>query len=437
MTRPMPDNLGRYQVRAKIGDGGMATIYLGTMRNAAGADGTVAIKVVKDEFALNMEFVHMFVDEGKIASRLNHPNIVKIHEFSADDDRLFIAMDFLHGQSLWNVWQACQERGVRLRYDMIAWIGARVCDALQHAHDLHDERGAALELVHRDVNATNIFIEYGGGVKVIDFGLAKAVDNLSRTDTGIIKGKLGYLSPEQITGRPIDRRADIFALGTTLWELSVDRRLFKVKSDLETVNAVRDARVPDPTRLVAGYPPKLWKILMRALVRDRDSRYGAAREMGKALDTFAQSEGRTIGAELVAEAMASLFQAERERHLTWLEEAIDPSRTLKVALNPPADQIDFSGMGSKLAPRDGTFEQAAKKASPSGPPPAISAAPTIPPEKPGDQPPTKEKKTVAAPPASEKTEADARHLRVLAAIAGVLFALVCFAAALLLKHLPR
>jgi serine/threonine-protein kinase len=433
MTRPMPEKLGRYQVCAKIADGGMATIYLGRMHDAVGTDGTVAIKVVKDEFALNMEFVHMFVDEGKIASRLNHPNIVKIHEFSADDDRLFIAMDFLLGQSLWSVWQACQERGVRLRYDMIAWIGARVCDALQHAHDLHDERGAALELVHRDVNATNIFIEYGGVVKVIDFGLAKAVDNLSRTDTGVVKGKLGYLSPEQITGMPIDRRADIFALGTTLWELSVDRRLFKVKSDLETVNAVRDARVPDPTRLVAGYPPKLWKILMRALVRDRDSRYATAREMGKALDTFAQSEGRTIGAELVAEAMASLFQAERDRHLKWLEEAVDPSRTSKRPLKPPADQIDFSGMGSKLAPRAGTFEQAAKQATPSGPPPARSTAPTVPPEKPGDPHPTKKKKIVA----SEIPEAEARRLRVLAAIAGVLFALVCFATALLLKYLPR
>ncbi|MEO7109273.1 MAG: serine/threonine-protein kinase [Polyangiaceae bacterium] len=355
----MPTSLGRYDVRAKIADGGMATIYLGREKNAPPLEGAVALKVIKDEYALNLDFVHMFVDEAKITSRLNHPNIVKIRDFSASEDRLFLAMDFLLGQSLWSVWDACKERKVRLRYDMIAWICARVCEALHYAHELKDENGVPLEMVHRDVNATNIFIEYDGKVKVIDFGLAKAVGRVSRTAAGVIKGKLAYMSPEQVTGGGLDRRADIFALGVTLWEMSVDRRLFKVKDDIETLKAVHEARVPDPTQLVHGYPPLLWKVLKRALVRDRDARYATAKDMAAALDAFIASEGSVVGPSDVADAMKSLFEHERERQMAWVMEATDPGRSApSVTLNPPPDQADYSEMGSKVAPAPGTFEAA-------------------------------------------------------------------------------
>lgn len=355
----MPERLGRYDVRAKVADGGMAAIYLGRTRNAGPMNGAVALKVIKDEFALNMDFVNMFVDEAKIASRLNHPNIVKIQDFSADGDRIFLAMDFLLGQSLWNVWQACKERQIRLRYDMLAWICARVCDGLHYAHELADETGTPLEMVHRDVNATNIFVQYDGSVKVIDFGLAKAVGRVSRTAAGVIKGKLAYMSPEQVTGGGVDRRSDIFALGATLWELSVDRRLFKVKDDIETLKAVHEAKVPDPTQLVAGYPPLLWKVLKRALVRDKDARYATAKEMSAALDAFIASEGTVVTEADVAEAMNALFQYERERQLAWVMEASDPGGPApNKTLNPPPDQMDYAEMGSRVAPRPGTFEAA-------------------------------------------------------------------------------
>lgn len=355
----MPTSLGRYDVRAKVADGGMAAIYLGREKSAPPLEGAVALKVIKDEYALNMDFVHMFVDEAKIASRLNHPNIVKIRDFSADGDRIFLAMDFLLGQSLWSVWDACKERKVRLRYDMIAWICARVCDGLHYAHELHDEKGTPLEMVHRDVNATNIFVEYDGKVKVIDFGLAKAVGRVSRTAAGVIKGKLAYMSPEQVTGGGLDRRADIFALGVTLWEMSVDRRLFKVKDDIETLKNVHEARVPDPTQLVSGYPPLLWKVLKRSLVRDRDSRYATAKDMAAALDAFIASEGSVVGERDVAEAMQSLFEHERERQMAWVMEATDPGRAAPTGpLNLPPEQLDYAEMGSKVAPAPGTFEKA-------------------------------------------------------------------------------
>ena len=233
-ARPMPTSLGKYDVRAKVADGGMAAIYLGRMKGASPLEGTVALKVIKDEYALNMDFVRMFVDEATIAQRLNHPNIVKIQDFSADGDRIFLAMEFLLGQSLWNVWQACRERKACLRLDLIAWIGARVGEGLHHAHELTGTDGKSIELVHRDVNASNIFLTYDGHVKLIDFGLVKAIGRLTRSAEGIVKGKVPYLSPEQATGSTIDRRSDIYTLGITLWEITTGKRLFKREDDVAT-----------------------------------------------------------------------------------------------------------------------------------------------------------------------------------------------------------
>ncbi len=312
----MPARLGRYDVRAKVGEGGMATVYVGR-----DAGRLVALKVVKEEYSLNREFVNMFLDEAKIVSTLKHPNLIDVHELGSEGSRLFIAMELLAGQSLWHLWMACRDRNVRLRYDMIAWIGARIAEGLHHAHEVADENGNALGVVHRDVNASNIFVTYGGQVKVIDFGLAKAANRVSKTAAGVVKGKFAYMSPEQALGRPLDRRTDIFALAVTLWELTVDRRLFKGKDDFETLRKVSQANVKNPATLVEGYPPELWRIFKRALERDRTKRYPTALELARELDRFATSEGRTVDEAAVAAVMRDLFAAERERDATWLAEA--------------------------------------------------------------------------------------------------------------------
>jgi serine/threonine-protein kinase len=312
-----PRRLGRYEVRAKIADGGMAAVYV-----ARRDDGeVVALKTIRDEFARNKEFLTMLLDEAKIVSHLKHPNIVCYHELGNDAGTAFIAMELLFGQSLWSVWEACRERGVRLRYDMIAWIGARVADALHYAHELREGQPGeehSLGIVHRDVNATNIFVTYDGGIKVIDFGLAKAVNRASKTAAGIIKGKVAYMSPEQAVGAPVDRRTDVFALGTTLWELACDRRLFKHADEVETLKRVHAADVADPTLLVDGFPPALWGILRRALARDREDRYASAAELARDLDAFA---GGAVDAKVVAEVMRELFAEDRARQLAWIAEA--------------------------------------------------------------------------------------------------------------------
>ena len=202
----------------------MATVYLGRLAGPPGHEHqferVVALKVIKEEFCRHPEFVTMFLDEAKIISRLSHPNCVQVIELGNEGDRLFIAMELLVGQSLWEVWDVCRTRNVRLRYDLAAWIGARVAEGLHHAHEVKDAQGQPQMLVHRDVNASNIILTYDGHVKVIDFGLAKAKGRAYKTAGGVVKGKLAYLSPEQVAGHPVDRRADAFALGRRSGSLS-------------------------------------------------------------------------------------------------------------------------------------------------------------------------------------------------------------------------
>jgi serine/threonine-protein kinase len=340
----LPFRLGRYELRALVAEGGMATVYVarrldGGEQVGAGAptdNGIVAIKMIREEFAKNREFRTMFLDEAKIVSRLRHPNIVRYHELGDEGGNVFLAMELLLGQSLWSVWDACRSRRVRLRYDMVAWIGARVAEGLHYAHTLRDEQGHRLDIVHRDVNATNVFVTYDGEVKIIDFGLAKAANRASKTAAGIIKGKVAYMSPEQAVGAPVDARTDVFALGTTLWELSCDRRLFKHADEMETLKRVHAAHVPDPTRLVAGYPPALWRVLQRALARDKEDRYPNAAELGRELDACARVEARAVDAAGVAEVMRELFAEDRSRQAAWVADAsaVDGGRAPREPLKP-------------------------------------------------------------------------------------------------------
>ena len=317
---PPPARVGRYHVLAKIADGGMAAVYM-----ARRDDGEiVAIKRIREEFARNKDFLTMLFDEARIVSHLRHPNIVRYHELGNEGGQAFIAMELLIGQSLWSVWEGCRARGVRLRYEMIAWIGARVAEGLHYAHELREGgpgQERPLGIVHRDVNATNIFVTYEGDIKIIDFGLAKAANRASKTAAGVIKGKVAYMSPEQAVGAAVDRRTDIFALGTTLWELACDRRLFKHADDVKTLERVHAAEVPDPRLLVDGFPPALWSILQRALSRDPEDRQSTAAELASELDAFVSG---TVDSKVMAEVMRELFAAERARQIAWIAEASAP-----------------------------------------------------------------------------------------------------------------
>jgi serine/threonine-protein kinase len=331
------ERLGDYDVLAPIAEGGMASVWLGRARTDPAR--LVALKVIRPEHGRNRDFVTMLLDEARIASRLSHPNLVATVGYGHDGTRHFLAMEALRGHTLLEVWDAAKARGVRIPREVVAWIGARIADGLHHAHEVRDDAGKPALVVHRDVNPANVFVTRGGVPKLIDFGLAKARDRLTSTAVGIIKGKLAYLAPEQAHGDPIDRRVDVFALGVTLWELALDRRLFKQADDVETLRRVREACAPDPTAIDPDFPPAFAHVLIRALAREPDERFATAGDLRDALDAYLTSAAAAVGPARVAELLRELFEGTPRPG--W-ERVADEG-----ALDPPA-----SGPGPAVAPPD-------------------------------------------------------------------------------------
>ncbi len=331
--------LGRYQLCGHLASGGMADVYLARLLGEEGFERVVAIKMLKRGEAAGPSSLHMFIDEARILARLSHSGIVQIYDLGKENGTVFLAMELIFGQSLADVWDECRARGVRLRGDVVAWIGARVAEALHHAHDARSLQGVVQNLIHRDVNPSNIVVTYDGHIKLIDFGLVKGDDRLSRTEFGVVKGKVAYLSPEQVRGQNIDRRSDLFQLGTTLWELSTDQRLFKRETDLETVNAIREGVVPDPTTLVREYPSLLWLVLRRALANDPAERYATAEDFARDLDGVARVQGSILQTGTLAEIMEVLFGEEREREQAWFKQALgEPAPSSLPMLRPSGER---------------------------------------------------------------------------------------------------
>ncbi|HEY2514741.1 MAG TPA: serine/threonine-protein kinase [Polyangiaceae bacterium] len=315
---PSPAQLGRYTLLEPLAAGGMATIYVGRANGEEGAPRLVALKVIKEAHLRDPQYKDMFRDEARILSRLSHPNIVETIETSLDEGNAFIAMELILGRSVADLCEECGRRGVRMPVDLSAWICARVADALDYAHRLVDDDGVRLDVIHRDANPTNMLVTYGGRVKLIDFGLAKALRRSAKSSEGIVKGKVPYLAPEQIKERAIDHRADLYTLGATLWELTTGRRLWKRDTDVATVLAIRDGQVPDPTTLVPGYPEELWAIVWEALLPHREDRYADAAAMARDLDAFVRRTSALEEMESrVAALVEELYPGERAEREAW------------------------------------------------------------------------------------------------------------------------
>lgn len=311
----------------------MATVYVGRHIHEDGTEQLVALKVIREELANDEQFAAMFVDEARILARLAHPNVIRTLEYGMTDRHRFIAMELLNGRTIADVWDVLVGQGERFDLGAAAWICARIAEGAHSAHELVDETGLPLGVIHRDVNPTNIFLTHTGDVKLIDFGLARARVRLSKSDDGIVKGKIPYLAPEQAEGKPIDRRIDIYALGATLWELSTMKRLFKRDNDVDTLRAIRDAHVPDPRHEDPDFPEALWRIIERALRRAREERYQTAEEMQADLDAFALPTAPHAGN--LAALVSRLFPGGEARQARWLRDAAavrQPGQTMA----PPA-----------------------------------------------------------------------------------------------------
>jgi len=275
--------VGKYQLIAEIGRGGAATVYLAVMQGATGFTKLFVVKLLHSDIGFDGEEMSMFMNEARLAARLNHPNVVQSLEFEEFEGRYYLAMEYLEGQALSRVLSPAPEGCAPLRLDHHLQI---LCDALgglHYAHELCDYDGTPLHIVHRDVSPPNIMLSKNGEVKIVDFGLAKANSQVEQTDQGVVKGKFSYLSPEAAWGLEVDARTDVFAIGIILWEMLSGRRLFYGDTAYATVELVREARVPSLTALNPNIDAELDGIVRTALARDPAQRFQSAADVGDAL----------------------------------------------------------------------------------------------------------------------------------------------------------
>ncbi|MBU8896905.1 protein kinase [Corallococcus sp. M34] len=304
MTLEAGTRIGKYVVRRKLAEGGMAEIYLCTARGPEGFEKEVVIKRVRAFLASDSEFVQMFIAEARLASRLNHANVVQIFDFDKHEDTYYLAMEYVRGCSLWELRKRCKEHLTPIPPTLVAYMGAEIARALHAAHRLKIN-GEHLHLVHRDVTPHNVLLSFDGAVKLTDFGIAKAGNRLSQP--GVLKGKFAYMSPEQARGEAVDARTDIFALGVVLWEMLTGGRLFDGDSEVAVLRAVQHSLIPPPARLNPDVPADLDAAVMRALQRDPNARFQTASELERALAQSALQHARSVDDTNVGMFLRRLF----------------------------------------------------------------------------------------------------------------------------------
>lgn len=304
----------KFVILRSLAMGGMAEILLARVREPARPERLVVLKRMHRQLAADREYVKMFVDEARLAITLRHPNVVEVYESGEDDGQYYIAMEYLHGHDLRKVLSQMAKRRVPMRLANALAIARAVCRGLDYTHERTDPSGELLGIVHRDVSPHNVLVTYGGRVKLVDFGIAKTTIQLAKTRTGILKGKVAYMSPEQALGEPLDRRSDVFCIGILLWEMTTGNWLYRRKSELETLKAVVEHDAPRPSEVIAGYPRELEQIVMKTLARRREDRWTTAGELGEALTAFAKQRRLDLRPAALSALMTSTFPEEVE---TW------------------------------------------------------------------------------------------------------------------------
>jgi serine/threonine-protein kinase len=304
MRDPIP--YGRYLLLERIAIGGMAEVWLAVVRGEPGR--RLVVKRLLPTLVGDPVFVTMFLDEARIGALLDHPGIVPVQDLGREGQSYFMAMDYLPGQDLRALLTRLRHDGSRLPVALAAFIVAQAARALDHAHRAAGDDGAPLHVVHRDLSPANLLLGYDGRVAVIDFGIAQAAFR-AHQERAVLRGKFGYLSPEQVRGLPVDRRADVFSLGAVLHEVLTGHRLFGGPNDLAILERVRSAQVRPPSERNPAVPPALDAVALRALARDPSERYGWASELAEGLQPFAVGGS----AERLAGELAARFPAELAR----------------------------------------------------------------------------------------------------------------------------
>ena len=298
-TLPPGTRFGRYELIRRLAVGGMAELYLARASGIEGFEKIVVLKRILPQHAKHDDFVKMFLDEARLTASIQHANVAQVYDIGRCDDGLFFTMEYVHGEDVRSVMQTlvASRRGLPLEHALAIAIGSAA--GLHAAH--------AMGIVHRDISPSNLLVSYDGCVKIIDFGIAKAARRETETRAGTLKGKIAYMSPEQCLGDHMDRRSDVFSLGIALYEMTTGQRLFPVENEYAAMRQIVDEDAPPPSTRKRGYPPELEAIVMRALRRRREERWGSAEEMQLALEQFVRMRGIAVSGAQLGYFMRDLF----------------------------------------------------------------------------------------------------------------------------------
>ncbi|MGE0402962.1 MAG: protein kinase [Kofleriaceae bacterium] len=306
------DKLGKFELIRQIAVGGMAELYLARTMGIEGFEKLVVVKRILPQYADNQQFVSMFLNEARLSATLHHPNIAQVYDIGVEDGDYFFSMEYIHGEDLGRLNATAIENGVPMSLDAALTLVAGLCGGLHYAHTKAGPDGKPLEVVHRDVSPSNVLVSYDGGVKLVDFGIARA-GSAPATTRGGLKGKIAYMSPEQCKGEAkLDRRSDIYSIGTILYELTTGRLPFVDDNEYAVLNNIVNVDVPRPSTIVPSYAPALEAIVLKALARDPAQRFGSALELQKEIEDFAHENRLRVSPLVLARLMSTLFPARLE-----------------------------------------------------------------------------------------------------------------------------
>lgn len=304
--------LGKYEIVHRIACGGMAEIYLARVEGIHGFQKYVVLKRILPQYAASREFVQMFLKEARVAALLDHANIAHVYDIGEEDGSYFFAMEYLHGEDLHFIMRELALKGRRLPLERALTIVLGAASGLHFAHEKKADDGRPLGLVHRDVSPSNIFVTFDGSVKVVDFGIAKVTADAELSLSNKLKGKLAYMSPEQMSSGSLDRRSDVFALGIVLYETTTHARLFRAEGEAATMRSVMESVITPPVERIDDYPPRLQEIVLRALERDPARRYPTARALQLDVEAFARDQRLDVSSATLAEWMERTFGPKQE-----------------------------------------------------------------------------------------------------------------------------
>jgi len=361
--------ISKYEILTRLSVGGMAELFLAFTSGPGGFRKFVALKQILPDVKTE-EFVKMFLDEARITAAFSHANIGQVFDLGEEEGELYLAMEFLAGQNLEQLMKASSKLGEPLPPGFAARVIRDACLALHYAHHFVDPTGKAVAVVHRDMSPRNVMVTYDGGVKVIDFGIAKAKGRLGRTAVGMVKGTGGYMSPEQVRNHELDGRSDLFSAGVLLRTDLCGRRLFNAPGDAAMMLQIVQGEIPPPRTINPNVPQPLEAVVLRALTRDKNKRFATGREMAKAIE---QAMGQELfDEERMSSLMAELFEEKRQKTRALLEYANRDDARISEAAGALQDDAGESLLGAgangaKVTPKPRAGATASAGPRPSSP----------------------------------------------------------------------